>query len=108
EFVDAAGARVSVGGAESTVRVEVGSGGPLYPAPSGGPAPIRAPAAVANAPLDLTRDGVVDHADSVLAAVGWAALRARGLVCGAAVDAHLDANHDGCLDVADAQIVASH
>jgi CSLREA domain-containing protein len=110
KFVDADGVAVDVQGAEASVRVQVGeAGGPLYAAPAGGgPASAGGAAGVASGPFDLTHDGVVDHADSALVALGWTQLRQQGVVCGSGVAASLDVNHDGCLDVADAQAVASH
>ena len=108
KVVDASGQTVSVQGSETTVRVQVGGGGPLYGAPVAGPRPSGKVSQQAPGPFDLSKDGVVDHADSVLVALGWTQLRQQGVVCGPRVDPTLDVNHDGCLDVADAQLIASH
>ncbi|HJZ47164.1 MAG TPA: CSLREA domain-containing protein [Roseiflexaceae bacterium] len=107
-FVDAAGNPVVATGANQTIRVQVGDrgAGPLYPAPVG-PAAVGGVAG-APGPFDLTGDRVITHADLIEAALAWTVARGSDNPCGAAAELARDVNHDGCVDVADAQLIAAH
>src|SRR5437868_14191161 len=111
-FVDASGTTVSVRGADQTLRVQVGdTASPVFAAPAAQLQPASALAhapSIAAGPFDLAQRGVIDHGDAVQVALAWTQARQQGVVCGAAVDARVDVNHDGCLDVADAQVIAAN
>ena len=106
-FVDAAGVPLAVAGANQTIRVQVGdsAAGPLYAAPV--VAAREGVVAAAPGPFDLTGDQLVTHADLIEAALAWTVARDSGDPCGA-VGRPSDVNHDGCLDVADTQLIAAH
>jgi CSLREA domain-containing protein len=107
-FVDAAGVPLTVAGAQQTIRIQVGDPGAglLYPVPS---AATRTGATVTSTPgpFDLTGDRLVTHADLIEAALAWTVARASGDSCGTA-ELPSDVNHDGCVDVADTQLIAAH
>src|SRR5262249_8243300 len=109
-FVDAAGEPLAVEGARQTVRVHVGapSAGPLHIAPAAGPSAATGPAAEVPGPFDLTGDHLVTHADLLEAALAWTLSREAGATCGHLADPTRDVNHDGCLTIADLQLVAAH
>lgn len=91
------------------VQVGPDPNAPLYPVPepSVQPAPL-APSGTPG-PFDLTGDGRVNYADSMEVAVPWTILRQQqGSGCSKEFEASRDVNHDGCLDVADLQLVAEH
>ena len=50
----------------------------------------------------------MSNADVMEVAMAWENLRARGNPCGPEVDPRLDINHDGCIDVADVEVVAAN
>src|SRR5437764_3332874 len=111
-FVDASGTTVSVRGADQTLRVQVGdTASPVFAAPApqlqSASALAHAPSTAAG-PFDLAQRGIIDHGDAVQVALAWTQARQQGMVCGAAVEARVDVNHDGCLDVADAQVIAAN
>jgi CSLREA domain-containing protein len=107
-FVDAAGVPLVVAGAHQTIRVQVGDpgAGPLYPAPAAAPR-VGAAAAGTPGPFDLTGDRLVTHADLIETALAWTVARESGDPCGTA-GLPSDVNHDRCVDVADAQLIAAH
>ncbi len=106
-FVNAAGDPLAVAGAQQTIRIQVGDpgAGPIYPAPVA--ATQSSVASGAPGPFDLTGDRLVTHADLIEAALAWTVARDAGDPCGAA-GRPSDVNHDGCVDVADAQMIAAH
>ena len=111
-FVDASGTTLTVRGADQTLRVQVGdTASPVFAAPApqlqSALALAHAPSTAAG-PFDLAQRGIIDHGDAVQVALAWTQARQQGVVCGAAVDARVDVNHDGCLDVADAQVIAAN
>jgi CSLREA domain-containing protein len=55
----------------------------------------------------VTGDKRDTHADLIEAALAWTVARAAGEPCGTA-GLPSDVNHDGCVDVADAQLIAAH
>lgn len=107
-FVDADGTTLAVTGAQQAIRVQVGdpSVGLQYPAPAAAARSRVMPAATPG-PFDLTGDQLVTHADLVEAALTWTIARESGAACGTA-GLPSDVNHDGCIDVADAQQIATH
>lgn len=54
--------------------------------------------------LDLTGDGRITYADAAEVSVAWQLVRIANAPCGD-VDSVLDVNGDGCIDVADIQLV---
>ncbi|HEV2126939.1 MAG TPA: hypothetical protein VGW38_29680, partial [Chloroflexota bacterium] len=91
-----------------TFNVQIGDAGagPLFAAPAtpwslpqttGGPAK----------PVDVTGGGRVSYADIMEVALEWQSLRERGAPCGDLVNPAVDVNGDGCVDVADLQMVAA-
>jgi CSLREA domain-containing protein len=106
-FVDAAGVPVTVAGTTQLIRVQVGGlgAGPLHSARAAG-ARVDV-AAGAPGSFDLTGDRRVTHADLVEAALGWTVVNESGDPCNAA-GYPSDVNGDGCLDVADMQLIAAH
>jgi hypothetical protein len=106
-FVDAAGAPVAVAGASQTIRVQVGPAGPLYSAPAAGASSAGAAALGTLGPFDVTGDKLVTHADLIEAALAWTVARDFGAPCDVA-GRPSDVNHDGCIDINDAQLIAAH
>ncbi len=115
-FVDKKGRPldVDVQGADVSVTVE-GSAQPLA-APSEGfelsDLPATDPTADPSVPpgkapdsLDVTDDGIVTYADAATLSMAWADSRAAGGACQAPSES--DINGDGCVDVADLQLVAA-
>ena len=109
KFVDAAGQPVAVALPTRTLTIQIGAVGvgPHYPAPSGPQATPHASTA-APGPFDLTGDHRVSHADAMEVAMEWEQARMHDAPCGTLSDARRDVNHDGCVDVADAQLVAAN
>jgi CSLREA domain-containing protein len=113
KFVDGAGNPVAVEVLQPAVTIQVGAHGegPAYAAPAGmwGLASAAAAGdAPAPGPFDLTEDGQVTNADAMEVALEWELLRQQQAACGALPDPTRDVNHDGCIDVADMQLVAAH
>lgn len=109
EFVTADGSNVSVTAPTSTIQVQVGSGGPAHPAPAASSwIQGRGQSPLAPGPFDITGDGEVTHADVMNAALAWRTAREAGNVCGQLPNPSVDVNHDGCIDVSDIEMVASH
>jgi hypothetical protein len=113
KFVDAAGNPVSVDISRAMVTVEVGApgDGPTYAAPASMwslQPDGQSGATPAFGPFDLTGDGQVTNADAMEVAIEWETLRLNQVACGVLPNPTRDVNHDGCLDVADLQLVASH
>jgi CSLREA domain-containing protein len=108
KFVDAAGQPVAIDLSSATIAVQVGApgAGPRYPAPAS-PWSLAVPASGAAATPDLNGDGRVTYADVVQAALEWTRARERGAPCGALDDPRVDQNGDGCIDVADLQLIAA-
>jgi hypothetical protein len=107
KFVDAAGNPVAVTLTNPTITIQVGSGGPTIAAP-GSMWSLQPPPAIPAGPFDLTGDGLVTNADAMEVALEWQIARLDQNVCGALPDPTRDVNHDGCIDVADAQMVAAN
>jgi CSLREA domain-containing protein len=117
KFVDAAGNPVTVEIPRSSVIVQVGASGqgPSYAAPAAmwtlQPArqPLaESPALTQRSPFDLTGDRIVTNADAMEVSIEWELLRLRQAACGDLPDPTRDVNLDGCIDVADLQLVAAH
>jgi CSLREA domain-containing protein len=107
KFVDAAGRPVDVALRDQVIVVQVGPAGARHPAPASAWRLASAAPAAPPAPLDLTGDGLVSHADAMEAALEWTLARQRGAPCGPGIDATRDVNRDGCVDVADIQQIAA-
>lgn len=107
KFVDADGNPVDVAISNPAVTVQVGSGGPSHPAP-GSMWTLASSAPPDPGPFDLTGDGLVTHADAMEVAIEWELTRLDVAPCGALPEPSRDVNHDGCIDVADLQLVAAH
>jgi hypothetical protein len=106
KFVDAAGAPVAVAVPTQSIVVQVGpAAGPRHPAP----APMWTLPAVGGSagPLDLTGDGKVTNADVMEVALAWRWSREQSAPCRPLADPSRDINRDGCIDVADAELVAA-
>ncbi len=102
-FVDAAGKLMTIA-LPGAISVQIGTGGPTFPAPA---APALMPGtAHAVVGADITGDGLVGPADLNSAAIAWGQDRAAGNACGLVNDP-ADVNHDGCLDVQDLQLIAA-
>jgi CSLREA domain-containing protein len=112
KLVDAAGNPIAVDIPTPTLAVQVGASGAgaRYPAPSGTWA--LAPSALARPPalgaLDLTFDSQVTNADLMEVAIEWTTAREQGSPCAAPPNTRRDINHDGCIDVADLQLLANY
>lgn len=106
KFVDAAGSPVQVQVPNSTLSVQVGSSQDRYAAP----APLWSVAAAPGrrGAYDLTRPGLVTHADAMEVALEWSRTREHGAPCQGLSNPRLDVNQDGCLDVADLQSVVAN
>ncbi len=108
EFVDEDGNALAVDPVQPiTVQVGPLGAGPTYRAPSG-PGGKPKPSTTAAGPFDLTGDKRVTNADAMEAALEWMQARESGNVCGTLTDPKRDVNHDGCIDVADLQLIAAH
>ena len=110
QVVDAAGNPLPVSLAADRVTVQVGSGSDRVVAPASA-WPARTGVAVAAdvadvAAADVTGGGGVDHADVLEAARPGGDGRENGDPCGRDGQA-VDINGDGCVDIADVQIVAA-
>jgi len=112
KVVDSMGAPIAVGAADPTLTVQVGEGvGPLHSAPTTVPAHLAlAPHAPSHraGPFDLIGPHTVNQADAMEEAIAWTVSRELGQPCGLRLLASRDVNHDGCIDVADAQMVAAN
>ncbi len=108
KFVDALGNPIAVSLTNPTVTVQVG--GPktqtFYPAPASlwTLSPVAVPRST---PFDLTGDQRVSHADAMEVAIEWTLARQALAPCGKLSDPSRDINQDGCIDVADLQLVAA-
>jgi len=111
KIVDAQGTPITVGAADPVLTVQVGAGiGPFHAAPTTVPARLaRAPHAASRraGPFDLIGPPAVDQADAMEEAIAWTVSRELGQPCGLPLLMSRDVNHDGCIDVADAQLVAA-
>ncbi|MFM8322664.1 MAG: Ig-like domain-containing protein [Chloroflexota bacterium] len=103
-FVDSQGSPLAVEILTPKVIVQVGqANADVFPAPkSRYEWTASAPAQRA---LDLSQDGQLGYADAMEAATEWKLSREAGQPCGPANDLSRDTNGDGCLDVADVQLV---
>ncbi|MDQ3537382.1 MAG: hypothetical protein M3415_01080, partial [Actinomycetota bacterium] len=102
-LVDTEGTTVRVA-APPSLTVRVGASSRLLAAPGAAVAP---PVSSDTVPApDLTLDGVVNHADVMEGALEWVRLRERngGNCRGGSVE---DVNRDGCVDVADLQLLTT-
>ena len=112
KVVDSMGAPIAVGVADPTLTVQVGEGvGSLHSAPTTVPAHLAlAPHAPSHraGPFDLIGPHTVNQADAMEEAIAWTVSRELGQPCGLRLLASRDVNHDGCIDVADAQMVAAN
>jgi CSLREA domain-containing protein len=97
--VDARGRRIALAGASRAVAV--GRASAVWRAPSAGGTAARRARAV---DADLTGEGRIDSADVGEAIYAVNAARERGATCDLR-GAYGDANRDGCVDVADIQLV---
>lgn len=107
KFVAADGRAVSLALTTTTVVVGVGSGAAPHPAPSA-KWRLRPGAAALPGAIDLTGDRRLTHADVIEAALAWSAARERGDACDPSAAAIGDVNGDGCVDVADPQLLAAN
>src|ERR1051326_5837808 len=82
KFVDASGQPIDVQNADTTIRVQVGTGGPVSAAPVAARSAAATASAIAAGPFDLTKDGNVDYADAALVGAAWSQLRQHGFQCG--------------------------
>lgn len=105
-FVDAAGKPVSLLADRSSVLVQVGNGGPRFAAPDAKPSLAGAVGGGVARSADVARDGLIDRGDLTETASGWLTSREDGATCGAS-SAAFDIDGDGCVTVADVQMVAS-
>jgi CSLREA domain-containing protein len=104
---DRAGQRIALAGSMRRIVVQVGEGTRLHLAPRAGVLrPTRA-SIPGSRSLDLTRDGVTSNADAMEVAMAWQSARESGDACGRGVGDQNDTNGDGCIDIADVQLVAS-
>ena len=110
KFVTADGTPISVDIPTQSFTVQVGAPGegPRFPAPTPRSQPGPQPAAGQPGPFDLTGDRLVTYADSMQASIDWTTLRSKGITCGTEVPARDDVNHDGCLDIADLQLITQN
>ena len=108
-LVDAHGRTVAASRGTQILTIHVrGVGGGVHRAPAAPAAPTRASRVQAAVARDVTGDGALSEADVTEAALKWNIVRMDGKVCGDPnVSSALDANHDGCLDVADVQAFAT-
>ncbi|MBA2557824.1 MAG: hypothetical protein H0V12_10855, partial [Chloroflexi bacterium] len=105
KVVDASGRPVAVSVPRSVVTVVVGSGGTPHAAPR--TAWSLGSESRVSRTADVTGDGLVTNADAMELVTGWTLARLDDRPCSTAIDARLDLNGDGCLDVADLQILAA-
>jgi CSLREA domain-containing protein len=108
-FVDQQGGTIAVDIPSPHVAVQIGS--PSTPVRLTAPRPrwrLANGVQGTNGPFDLNGDGIVSHADAMEVALAWTAVRERGQPCSTQQYASRDVNHDGCIDVADAQLVATN
>nr|MBA2452327.1 carbohydrate-binding protein [Chloroflexia bacterium] len=108
KVVTAIGVPLPISIPAQTFNIQVGDPGTgqRYAAPS---TPWQLPNKVTGnpRPFDITGSGEVTYADVVEIALEWQTLREHGAPCGNLRNPHLDINRDGCIDVADLQLVAS-
>lgn len=108
KFVDSEGRPVAVTLSQSSATVQVGSGGETHDAPaSRWQLSNTQRVAPGTAALDVTRDKRVDFSDIMEVAIAWSDARVDRSPCENLADPSLDVNRDGCIDVADVQIVAN-
>ncbi len=107
-FVDAAGNRVPVTLSKRRITVRVGNRTEVLRAPASkwelSSEPERSPAPGA---LELNRDRRVSFADIMEVAMSWSDVRHAGSPCRDLPEPAFDVNRDGCVDVADVQLVAA-
>jgi len=102
-LVDSSGNTVRVA-APSGLTVQVGASGRSLAAPAA--AGLPSPSSDGVAVPDLTLDGLVSHADVMEGALEWVRLRERnGGDCRGSSPG--DVNRDGCVDVADLQLLTT-
>jgi CSLREA domain-containing protein len=108
-FVDAAGKPVDVAGGKRMLSFRVGrtTGNSSHLAPKATP---RKPVQDSSRPrsFDLTGDGAVTYADAMEAALAWEVTRENSAPCADVAGPDRDVNRDGCIDVADVQMVVSN
>jgi hypothetical protein len=117
QIVDHAGHALPVVLEQAAVTVQVGEGGPSFPAPvkpwdiavaqnaaQNGAQPSDEVIAAA---ADVTGDQMVSHADVMETALSWQIVHEQLAACGGA-EAAADVNADHCVTVADVQLAAAH
>lgn len=106
KFVDAQGNPVDVRLSKQSVTVQVGRGGGGHPAPaSRWQLSQRAPQTPNNAEVKPTGRTQIGFADVMEMALAWTTTREVSSPCGDLPEPALDVNRDGCIDVADVQLV---
>ncbi|MCG8352236.1 MAG: CSLREA domain-containing protein [Chloroflexales bacterium] len=109
-FVNAAGAPLTVAGVDQiiTVQINAAEAGSHHPAPNAANWTGAGLAAADTGSFDLTGDGLVTNADVMEVALAWMLSREAGDPCGTLLDPSRDVNRDGCVNVADLQMVAAN
>lgn len=100
---DSAGARIALDATERLATTRVSGGNQLLNAPKANR--HYPPSHGAEKPRELVRDGRFDRSDLDTARGEWGFARALGTICGSNLDG--DANADGCVDIADVQVLDS-
>ncbi len=102
-LVDASGRIVPARLSQRVVRIRVGSGRRLTPAPRLGPV---GRAGLSHRGLDLNGDDEITVADEAAAVAAWQNGQGSGRMCAAGAEVG-DVNGDGCVDVADLAAIAA-
>lgn len=108
KFVDASGRPVAVTLSDQSITVQVADGGTRHPAPQSRWQLSKEDVALPeSSATDVTQDKRVNWADVMEVAMAWSDARVDRSPCADLPNPALDVNRDGCIDVADVQIVAN-
>ena len=119
KLVDSTGASIPLTVQSPTVTVQIGASPSTAVAPGASAIEVPHPAPPGRwklpnegkgtpGPFSTTGSGSVTNQDVMQVAMAWQNLREHANPCGPGVEARLDVNHDGCIDVSDVEAVASN
>lgn len=107
KFVDSTGQPIQVDMPNTKIVVQVENASP-YHAASGSMWSLSGQTSGSAGPFDMTGDGLVTHEDAMEVSLDWETTHMNAAPCSQLPDPTRDVNHDGCIDVADLQMLASH